>query len=269
MAESEGIDVCTAFVRYGRDYICGFNMDINVEALDWRLYMDESQFAVALRMANPADYVPAGTPIPPAYTDSEGGVLRIHGVNREGCFAGQLNNMRSVKAAFEIGENCVPLYHLVDGFIRGKYALSAVEGLARKKKVVNLPEGVVGSPDMGMHALMSDGEGHILVVEPGNGVAAISERYAVMTNFAVLELPGDFTPEHFGYYGKDRYDAALSILRESDDDFSVCDGLRLLDAVKQTGRWGTRVSFVYSGNENAVYYTTEHDFAHIRVHRFV
>ena len=260
--------MCTAFVRYGKDYICGFNMDINVEAMNCELLMDENRFAVVLAMANPADFVPKGTPIPPEYTDSEDGVLCIHGVNRHGGFAGQLNNMRTAKAPFEIGGDCVPLYHLVDGFIRGKYALPEVEGLARAKRVVNLPEGAVGIPDMGMHSLMSDGEGRILVVEPGNGVAAISEKYAVMTNFAVLELPGDFTPENFGYYGKDRYDAALSILRESDEDFSVRDGLRLLDAVKQTGRWGTHVSFVYSGNEKTVYYATEHDFAHVRVHRF-
>lgn len=260
--------MCTAFVRYGSDTICGFNMDINVEAMNYELLMDDNQFAVGLPMASPADFVPEGTPIPPEYTDSEGGVLRIHGVNRNGCFAGQLNNMRFAKAPFEIGEDRVPLYHLVDGFIRGKYALSEVERLAREKKVVNLPEGVVSISDMGMHSLMSDGEGHILVVEPGNGIAAISEKYAVMTNFAVLEQPADFTPGSYGYYGKDRYDTALSILRASDDDFSIRDGLRLLDAVKQTGRWGTRVSFVYSRNENAVYYAIGHDFADIRVHRF-
>jgi methyl-accepting chemotaxis protein len=69
-------------------------MDINAEAMDWRLLMDESQFAVALRMANPADLVPEGTPIPPTYAESEGGVLRIHGVNRRGCFGTQLNNIK-------------------------------------------------------------------------------------------------------------------------------------------------------------------------------
>ena len=83
-----------------------------------------------------------------------------------------------------------------------------------------------------------------------------------------MELPEDFTPENFGYYGKDRYDTALSVLRHSGDDFSVQDGLRLLDAVKQTGQWGTRVSFVYSGNEQAVYYALEHDFTDIRKHCF-
>ena len=36
--------MCTAFVRYGKDYICGFNMDINAEAMDWRLVMDEDRF---------------------------------------------------------------------------------------------------------------------------------------------------------------------------------------------------------------------------------
>lgn len=260
--------MCTAFVRYGRDYICGFNMDINAGAMDWRLLMDEDQFAVAVPVADPTLFVPEGTPIPPEYTDCEGGVLRIHGVNREGCFANQLNNMRFAKAPFEIGGDCVPLYHLTDGFLRGRYSLGEVERLAREKRVVNLPDGAVGIPDMGMHSLMSDGEGRILVAEPGNGVAVLAERYAVMTNFAVLELPGDFAPENFGYYGKDRYDAALSILRQSRDDFSPQDGLALLDAVKQTGPWGTRVSFVYSRNENAVYYALEHDFGNVRVHRF-
>ena len=125
--------MCTAFVRYGRDHICGFNMDINVEAMNWKLLMDENRFAVTLPMANPADFAPKGTPIPPTYTDSEGGVLHIQGVNRKGFFAGQLNNMRSAKAPFEIGGDCVPLYHLVDGFIRGKYALSKAERLARER----------------------------------------------------------------------------------------------------------------------------------------
>ena len=26
--------MCTAFVKYGKDYICGFNMDINAGAYD-------------------------------------------------------------------------------------------------------------------------------------------------------------------------------------------------------------------------------------------
>ena len=260
--------MCTAFVKYGKDYICGFNMDINAGAMDCRLLMDDQVFAVACTPLDPSAVIPGSREIPPEYTDYEKGLLRIHGVNRNGHFGNQLNNMRYTKAPFEIGENCVPLYYLVDSFIRGKLALKDVERYARTRKVVNLPTGSVQIPDMGMHSLLSDGEGHMMVVEPGNGFSVLSDRYAALSNFAVMELPEDFTPENFGYYGKDRYDTALSVLRHSGDDFSVQDGLRLLDAVKQTGQWGTRVSFVYSGNEQAVYYALEHDFTDIRKHCF-
>ena len=261
--------MCTAFVRYGDDYICGFNMDINAEALEWKLFMDEEVFAVTIGMTQDLSaMVPEGVEVPAEYLDCEGGILRIHGVNRNGNFGNQLNNMRFSKAPFELSDRCVPLYHLADAFVRGKYTLREVEHYARTKKVVNLPKGPVDIPDMGMHSLMSDASGQILVVEPGNGCAAISERYAAMSNFAVLELPADFTPENFGYYGKDRYDTALSMLREKGEHFSVQDGLDLLNAVHQEGRWGTRVSFVYSGNEKAVYYTLEYDFAHVKKHSF-
>ena len=261
--------MCTAFVRYGKDYICGFNMDINVGALNWRLLMDDQVFAVTLSMAErSAGIAPEGVTVPFEYTDCENNLLRLHGVNRNGNFGNQLNNMRFSKAPFEISDRCVPLYYLVDSFIRGRHTMQEIVNYAQTKKVVNLPAGPVDIPDLGMHSLLSDADGHIIVVEPGNGYAVLSDRYAVMSNFAVMELPGDFTPENFRFYGKDRYDTALSILRSSDDDFTVQDGLRLLDAVKQTGEWGTRISFVYSGNENAVYYALDHDFSNIRKHCF-
>lgn len=261
--------MCTAFVRYGKDYVCGFNMDINEGAFDWQLHMDESIFAVAMPMdSNLSAQLPQGLRIPPEYMAYEGGMLLVQGIGKNGHFGTQLNNLRFSKAQFEISDGSVPLYYLVDSFIRGKNNLRDVEQYARSKKVVNLPTGSVEIPDMGMHSLLSDAAGNILVVEPGNGISIPCEKYAVMSNFPVLELPADFTAENFGYYGKDRYDKALSILRNSTDDFSAEDGLALLDAVKQTGKWGTRVSFVYSGNENAVYYTTERDFANVKKHLF-
>lgn len=240
--------MCTAFVKYGKDYICGFNMDINIEAMNWDIEMDENLFAIVNH-----------TPLGP---------LKIQGVNRNGVFASQLNNMRFSKAPFEIGENCIPLYEIIDGCIQDKYTLEDAEKLARTKRVVNLPTGSIGIPDMAMHSLLSDAKENIMVLEPGNGISILSEKYAAMTNFALLELPEDFTAENFGYYGKDRYDTAMSILRNSSDDFGVKDGLHLLEEVKQTGKWATRISFVYSYNERAVYYCRENDFENIQVHRF-
>ena len=60
----------------------------------------------------------------------------------------------------------------------------------------------------------------------------------------------------------------MDILRNSTDDFSVQDGLHLLREVKQEGNWATRVSFVYSANENAVYYALERNFDQANRHQF-
>ena len=58
------------------------------------------------------------------------------------------------------------------------------------------------------------------------------------------------------------------MLAAAGDDFSAEDGLRLLYAVRQTGRWATRVSFVWRQSENAVYYALENDFGHVKRHAF-
>ena len=78
----------------------------------------------------------------------------------------------------------------------------------------------------------------------------------------------DLNEEQFGFYGVDRYRKSLSILKNSTDDFNVADGLKLLNEVKQTEEWGTRFSFVYSRNEDTVYYCTEGQFDCLKAHHF-
>jgi hypothetical protein len=126
----------------------------------------------------------------------------------------------------------------------------------------------VDVPDPGFHSLSADASGKIFILEPGNGYAVIREKYAAMTNFSLLELPADLNGEKERYYGKDRYDTALSMLRQGGEDFSPEDGLKILEKTKQTGFWGTRVSFVYSCSQKTVYYCREGNFAKVETHRF-
>ena len=70
------------------------------------------------------------------------------------------------------------------------------------------------------------------------------------------------------FYGKDRYDKATQILKESKNSFSVDDALNLLKQCKQEGQWGTKVSFVYSKNNNVVYYCLNGNFNEVLVHNF-
>lgn len=50
--------------------------------------------------------------------------------------------------------------------------------------------------------------------------------------------------------------------------FSIEDALNLLKECKQDGKYGTKVSFVYSKNENRVYYCLNGDFDTILIHKF-
>ena len=49
---------------------------------------------------------------------------------------------------------------------------------------------------------------------------------------------------------------------------SVTQAFQILKSVKQEGIWATRVSFVYSVNENRVYYVENNDFEYVTKYQF-
>ncbi len=242
--------MCTAFVRRGNDVISGFNMDINPEALMYEVYAEDDGFYVGMQVPD---------------TNLK---VRIHGVNRNGNFANQLNNMDFHKAPYREGEDAVSLDRLIHAYLSGVLSFDALKETAEKKEITQMATGIVDIPTIAFHSLITDSNGRIMMLEPGNGFSLITEKYAALSNFSMMELPKDFTESKYGYYGKDRYDTAMDYLRNSSDDFSVEDGLQILESVKQTGRWATKVSFVYSRNENAVYFCQDGQFDRIKKHKF-
>ena len=260
--------MCTAFVHKGKDRICGFNMDLP-GSLDWKLFTDRDCFYVGIRPVIRPELLPEGMhEIPDAYLPCDEEYLKIHGLHRNGNFGNQLNALNYHKAPFEVGDDAIPLYSLVDRFVSGRTDIDAIIGTVRKKRTVNMPSAAIGLPDLAMHSLLSDKEGRILMIEPGNGYAEVWEDYAVMSNFPMLILPRDMTEEQFGYYGVDRYETAVTMIADAGSDFSPEQGLAVLKAVKQVQYAPTRISFVYSQNENKVYYALEGDFDHIMTHQF-
>jgi hypothetical protein len=255
--------MCTALIHRGKDVIFGFNMDISMGALDFDLYATEQCFFIGC----PADTEGFPGEIPSFYRVADG-VRKCHGVNSRGMFAACLNNMNCHKAPFRLAEDACSLDQVVDDVLSGQRTLEDVRRFAEEKEITTLPAGAVDVPHPGFHSLMGDREGHIMVLEPGNGYAMIREKYAVMSNFPLLHLPEDLKDETAGFYGRDRYDTAVRMLQQAGDRLSPEKALEILDAVKQTGTWATRVSFVYSCNEKTVRYCREGDFNNIRMHRF-
>lgn len=56
--------------------------------------------------------------------------------------------------------------------------------------------------------------------------------------------------------------------KHCNDSFSVAEAFQILKSVKQEGIWATRVSFVYSVNENRVYYVENNDFEYVTKYQF-
>lgn len=229
--------MCTAIARKGKDILYGFNLDIDPDMWHFDLYKTKRVFSVGITAGRTTYYT--------------------HGVNRDGHFA-NVPYMNGEVFPVPKGMRRERLDLLTDRYLRGKYSFADVEEILRTKALTGVPAAT-------LHSLIGDREGNLRIVEPGYGIQTVTESYAVLTNFPVLTALPDYSNP---FYGKDRYDRAVSVLRDSGEDFSVSDALSLLKSVCQDGQWGTRVSFVYSVNENAVYYFLNGDDSRIETHRF-
>lgn len=229
--------MCTAIAKKGNDILYGFNLDIDPAAWNFDIYKTKSIFSVGITVGKTTYYT--------------------HGVNRNGHF-GNIPYMNGEVFPAPKGMRRERLDLLVDRYLRGKYSFSDVEEILNTKALTGIPAAT-------LHSLIGDREGNLYIVEPGYGWRTVTENYAVLTNFPVLTALPDYESP---FYGKDRYDKAKSVLASCGDDFSVSDALGLLKSVCQGGQWATRVSFVYSVNENTVYYFRNGDDSRIETHRF-
>lgn len=229
--------MCTGFVKKGKDILFGFNLDIDPAVWNFDVYKNADYFTIGIKV---------------------GGTLYFtHGVNKEGNF-GNVPYMNDYEhGKYKVIKNKERIDLLTDRFIRNKYSYGDVLNIVKTKTIVNVPRN-------SMHSLLATKDGNVLLVEPEYGYKEIADSFAVITNFPLLCKVEKYEP----FFGKERYDTAERILSSADEDFSAIDGLNLLKAVKQDGQWATRVSFVYSANENCVYYVQNCDFDHPQKHFF-
>ncbi len=231
--------MCTGFIKKGNDLLYGFNLDIDPSVLSFDLYKTDDYFSVGIKV---------------------GGTLYLtHGVNKEGQFSNLPYANDETHGIYRRGKSVERIDLLTDRYIKNEYSYEDILEILKTKPMVNVPRG-------SMHSLIGNRDGHILLVEPGNGYQEIKENHAVITNFPLLCPLDDYSNP---FYGKDRYDKATKILQESGSGFSALDGIKLLEQVAQDGTWATRVSFVYSKNEHCVYYVLDRDFNHIQKHFFI
>lgn len=229
--------MCTAFIKKSKDILFAYNLDIDPQAWDYSLVKTNSLFTVAIKV--------------------EGITYYTHGVNSLGQFA-NLPYMNGPVSESVRPHGSQRLDILVDRYIKGQYRFEDIMEIVSSHIVVN-NEGV------SMHSLFGDKSGNMLLLEPEFGFKRFEGSYAVATNFPILPKLEDYSNP---FFGKRNYDIVEERLKEANDDFDVSDALKLLEKVSQDGQWGTRLSFVYSTNENAVYYVEERNFSNVQKHSF-
>ena len=232
--------MCTRLVYSGKNMITGFNFDIDLAVWKHRVLMDSERFYIGIMRP-------------------DGNYHSYHGVNRNGNVGTLLYVHGNTAANFRDDAMCMTVADLTEQYIRGEITFDQATELVRTRKIVYAPNAT-------MQAMLSDRLGRTLLIEPGIGFRQCQERFSVVTNYSLLN------PESTKRYivpGDDRYERAVQMLQAyQEGDFSVQDAFSVLYRVRQEGIWATRVTFVYSAAENAVYYLENNQFDAIQKYTF-
>lgn len=231
--------MCTRFVYRGNDILTGFNFEIDLAVWDHKIIKENDRFYIGILRPDGARHAYHGVNC----NGNAGTLLYVHG-NQEG--------------AYHSAERCMTIADLTEQFIQARISFDDARRIVQEQKIVY-------APDATMQAMLSDRHGRTLIVEPGIGWREDEGRYSLMTNSSVLS-PERTLP--FLMPGDDRYERAAQLLRTYGNQFTVSDAFSVLQSVRQEGCWATRVSFVYSANEHAVYYTENNHFSQIERYRF-
>ena len=155
-------------------------------------------------------------------------------------------------------KGCMTIADLTEQFVQAKISFDDALQIVQERKIVY-------APDATMQAMLSDQQGRALIVEPGIGWREGDGRYSLITNYSIL-APESTMP--FLVPGDDRYERTAQLLSTYGKQFTVTDAFSVLQAVRQEGIWATRVSFVYSAKEHAVYYVENNHFSRIERYEF-
>lgn len=226
--------MCTRFVYHGDDIITGFNFEIDLSVWKHKVVEEKECFYIGILR-------PDGT------------YHSYHGVNQNGNVGTLLYVHGNPNGGYQDSLSCMTIADLTEQFIKAHICFDDVLQIVKTKKIIY-------APDSTMQAMLSDAYGRVLIIEPGIGYRQEHSKFSLITNYSLINPE---STKNFIVPEDDRYERALQLLGQYKDKFSVPDAFTLLHAVRQEGAWATRISFVYSVKEQAVYYVENNCFEHI------
>jgi len=182
--------------------------------------------------------------------------VKTAGMNTKGLFAScQEQHPLTVENIPEPDENNLYTFQLYET-IKTSVDVKSVEKTMNSATLINLPE-------LNLHNLFADINGAAIITEAGtegNAVTRMDGRFMVMTNFANSLQKGKSFRDVDGK-GADRYKICHEYLNDTIHDFSLNNGLELLEkACNQEPDYPTACSMVFDPQNNDVYIVLFREF---------
>lgn len=227
--------MCTRFVYRGNDVITGFNFDIDPAVWKHKIIEEKERFSIGILRP-------------------DGKYHSYHGVNQNGNAGTLLYVHGNPAGACQNRPDCMTIADLTEQFINAQISFDDALQIVNSKTITY-------APDATMQAMLSDQLGRVLIIEPGIGHREEYGTFSLITNYSLIKPE---TTKAFILPDDNRYEKALQLFEDYKNAFSISKAFSLLHAVRQEGLWASRVSFVYSVKDHAVYYAENNCFAHIR-----
>ena len=139
-----------------------------------------------------------------------------------------------------------------------KRSLQEIRAIAERERVCSVP-------GLTFMAALSDREGNVLHIVPGQGCLYYEKPpYKILTNFSPFKQNAETHP----WMGWDRYQKAEELLQKAGDDFDVDDCFAVLRQVSQTV-CPTVVSMVFDVDARTVYWCENRDWDRVQTVKLV
>lgn len=224
--------MCTSIVSNRKKTIIGWNLDIL--DMEHKVLAEDDKVYIAVN-------------------DKTEGWMPLFGANARGDFVAMPTCWPYDKRSDPIEPHCRNIIMLDIDLLLGKHTFGDIRQIAANEPVYSVP-GVT------FQAQLSDANGNVLQIVPGQGYRFFERPvYSVMTNFSPFKGDSETHP----WMGLDRYETAVEMLNAADDDFDVSDCFAILRRVSQTV-CPTVVSMVFDLSATTVYWCENREWSNIK-----
>ena len=214
--------MCTSIIANGNKTIIGWNLDIL--DMEYKVVAENDKVYIAIN-------------------DKKEGWLPLFGANSRGEFVAMPTCWPFDERSNPVNADGQNIIMLDIDLLLSKKTLDEIKDIVEREPVYSVP-GVT------FQSQLSDSAGNVLQIIPGQGIRYLPKpKYSVLTNFS----PFKGNTEQHPWMGWDRYNKAVEMLENKNEDFDVSDCFEILKQTSQT-ICPTVVSMVFDVADNIVYW---------------